>query len=73
MERQIFDIYGVTGSVIGELVPINFSGIGRIAVPKSFVDASGVSLIPGQEVIAGLADGGIIVDLAPAPRQTELE
>lgn len=73
MERNVYDIFGITEAKEGDSIPIHFSGIGRIAVPVEIVDRSGISLVPGQEVVAGLADGGLIVDLAPAPRSSELE
>lgn len=73
MERKVFEIFGTTQAVLGETVPILFAGIGSIAVPKWFVEQSGVSLLSGQDVIAGLREDGLIMDIAPSPRATELE
>ncbi len=73
MERNVFDIFGTTQPYTGEAIPIIFAGIGSIVVPKWFIEQSGVSLIPGQDVIAGLCEDGIIMDIAPSPRASELE
>ena len=70
-----FSYYGTTGSSKGDTTTIEIAGLEKpIHLPTVLLDKAGVVIRrAGQDVIVGINDLGLVTDVAPAPRATELE
>ena len=70
-----FSFYGTTGSSNGDTTSIELAGFEKpIHLPTILLDKAGVVVRrAGQDVIVGINELGLVTDVAPAPRATELE